>query len=339
MTKPSDSDRPTPSAEATHSVWGGLPTEARHPASADLDRMPGEQIVKLLLDEDQRGLDAARRLSGEVALAAEWLADSLAGGGTVLFAGAGTSGRLGILEAAECPPTFGTDPARIRAVIAGGPEAVFEAREGAEDRAEDGRQAAAKLGAGDLLVGVSASSVTAFVRAALAAARARGARTILVTCSARAVDAAATGGTSDDRGEEPADLVLALDTGPEVLTGSTRLKAGSATKAVLNAMTTAAMVQAGKVYENLMVDLRPGSAKLGDRARRIIQAAGGVTRRHAEELYNAAGGEVKTAIVMAHCGIGAETARRRLSTASGRVRRAIEANSGDGEPPTERPVG
>jgi N-acetylmuramic acid 6-phosphate etherase len=250
----------------TSSRWENLPTEARHPASGDLDRMPGEEVVALLLDEDRRGLEAAHRLSREIALAAEWIADSFAAGGTVLFAGAGTSGRLGVLEAAECPPTFGTEPARIRAVIAGGPEAVFAAREGAEDSEEDGRQAVGEVGTGDVLVGISASSVTAFVGGALTAARARGSRTILLTCaSAKTVG-------------EVADLVLALDTGPEILTGSTRLKAGSATKAVLNAMTTAAMVRVGKVFENLMVDLRPGSAKLGDRALRIIQAAGGVER-------------------------------------------------------------
>ena len=141
--------------------------------------MPSEKIVALLLDEDRRGLESAARLSREIALAAEWIADSFTGGGTVLFAGAGTSGRLGVLEAAECPPTFGTDPDRIRAVIAGGTQAVFEAREGAEDRAEDGRSAAETLGVGDLLIGISASSVTPFARGALDQARAGGARTRL----------------------------------------------------------------------------------------------------------------------------------------------------------------
>ena len=311
MTRDTNGDD-RPAAEAAGSRWDELPTEARHSASGDLDRMPGEEIVALLLEEDRRGLESARRLSREVALAAQWLADSVVGGGTVVFAGAGTSGRLGILEAAECPPTFGTDPAQIRGVIAGGPEAVFVAREGAEDRAEDGHLAAEGLTGGDLLVGISASSVTPFVRGALERARSRGARTILLTCAA----AEAVG--------EPADLVLALDTGPEILTGSTRLKAGSATKAVLNAMTTAAMVRLGKVFENLMVDLRPGSAKLGDRALRIIQTATGVTRERAEALYREAGGEVKTAIVMARHGGGARAARRRLAAAGGHVRRAIE---------------
>ena len=223
-------------------------------------------MVSLLLEEDRRGLEAARRSLEGIAQAASWVAETLAAGRVIMFAGAGTSGRLGILEAAECPPTFGTDPEQIRAVIAGGPEAVFAAREGAEDVSEDGARGRRRLGPGDLLIAMSASSVTPFVLGALASARTGGARTILVTCAPPGEMSAV------------ADLVLALDTGPEVLTGSTRLKAGSATKAVLNAITTAAMVRLGKVYGNLMVDLRPGSAKLRDRALRIIEAAGAVSR-------------------------------------------------------------
>ena len=178
-----------------------------------------------------------------------------------MFLGAGTSGRLGVLEAAECPPTFGTPPERIVGVMAGGPRAVFRSVEGAEDRREAGRRAARARGAGDLLVGISASAVTPFVRGALAEARERGARTVLVACAPQ-------------RGlARLADVVVAMATGPEVLTGSTRLKAGSATKAVLNAITTAAMVRLGKAYQNLMVDLRPSSAKLRDRAQRIVAVA------------------------------------------------------------------
>ena len=169
--------------------------------------------------------------------------------------------------------------------------------------------------------------MTPFVHGALEQARSAGVRTVLVTCAAGATVGAA------------ADLTLALDTGPEILTGSTRLKAGSATKAVLNAMTTAAMVRVGKVFENLMVDLRPGSAKLVDRALRIIQAAGGVTSERAATLHRQAGGEVKTAIVMARCDIDAEEARQRLSSAQGRVRQAIERAAGEAGLPTERPVG
>jgi N-acetylmuramic acid 6-phosphate etherase len=305
--------------------WAGLPTEARHPGSRDLDRLPADEAVALLLAEDRRGIEAALRQREGIARAAEWLAEALAGGGSVLFAGAGTSGRLGVLEAAECPPTFGTDPERIRAVIAGGPEAVFAAREGAEDREDEGRRAAAGLGRGDLLIALSASSVTPYPRGALLEARERGARTVLLTCAGPA-------GLSG-----LADLVLALETGPEVLTGSTRLKAGSATKAALNAITTAAMVRLGKVFENWMVDLRPGSAKLRDRSLRIVAEAGGVPRERAEKLLAEAGGEVKTALVMARLGVGPEDARRRLAATGGAVRRALEgsgarAGHSEGEP-------
>jgi len=295
--------------------WGALSTEASNPASEGLDTLSSEEVVSLLLEEDQRGLAIARRSQEGIAQAASWVAEVLDGGGSVLFAGAGTSGRLGILEAAECPPTFGTDPEQIRAVIAGGPEAVFEAREGAEDVFSDGAGAVEELGTGDLLVAVSASSATPFVLGALASARGNGARTILVTC------------TPPGEVSAVADLVLALDTGPEVLTGSTRLKAASATKAVLNAITTAAMVRLGKVYGNLMVDLRAGSAKLRDRALRIVETAGEVSREEAERLYDATGGEVKTAIVMALCELGVERARERLQEAGGHVRKALAGQS------------
>ncbi len=295
-------------------AWLTLPTEARHPESSDLDALPSEEIVSLLLEEDVRGLRAARLRKGQIAEAADWVAGALGSGGRVMFAGAGTSGRLGVLEAAECPPTFGTAPEAIRAVIAGGPDAVFRAAEGAEDRENDGRVSVRELGAEDLLIAVSASSVTPYARGALAQARLQGTRTILVTCSA-----------SENLGGL-ADLIVALDTGPEVLTGSTRLKAGSATKAALNAITTTAMVRLGKVFGNLMVDLRPGSAKLRDRAVRIVQSAGGVSAAEARQLYAAAGEETKTAIVMARRGLSAGAARECLSAADGHVRKALGAD-------------
>lgn len=291
--------------------WAGLLTESRNPRSRRLDRLSTPQVVGLLLDEDRRALVAAARQRGPIARAAVAAARTFADGGRIVFLGAGTSGRLGILEAAECPPTFGTDPDRIRAVMAGGPGAVFKAVEGAEDRAGDGAREGRRLRRGDLLVGISASSVTPFVRGALEAARGRGAATVLVTCApARGLD-------------RLADIVIAVRTGPEVLTGSTRLKAGSATKAVLNAITTGAMVRIGKAYENLMVDLRPTSAKLEDRMRRIVSAAGRVGQAEARRLLAASGGEVKTAIVMKRLGLSPEDARRRLARARGHVRRAL----------------
>ena len=294
--------------------FGALRTEARNPRSRRLDLLSVRAVVDLLLDEDRRALQAAARVGAAVARAASEFARCYASGGRIVFAGAGTSGRLGVIEAAECPPTFGTDPRRIRAAIAGGRAAVFAAREGAEDDAAAGARAVSSLGEGDLVVGISASSVTPFVRGALQQARRRGAASVLVTCAGRRVERAV------------ADIVIAIDTGPEVLTGSTRLKAGSATKAVLNAITTAAMVELGKTYENLMVDLRPGSAKLRDRARRIVARLGAVDERKAARLLAAAGGETKTAIVMARVNVPVAEARERLNAAGGHLRAAL----GDG---------
>jgi N-acetylmuramic acid 6-phosphate etherase len=197
--------------------------------------------------------------------------------------------------------------------MAGGEDAVFRAVEGAEDRADEGRDQAQRLRSGDLLVGISASSVTPFVKGALDTARARGVRTVLVTCSPRPGLRAM------------ADVVIAIASGPEVLTGSTRLKAGSATKAALNAITTAAMVRLGKAYGNLMVDLKQTNAKLRDRGRRIVMAAGEVNEAEAARLLVEAGGEAKTAIVMARLGVSAPVARARLADSGGQVRAAIAA--------------
>jgi len=292
--------------------WERLPTEARLARSMALDSATSEDIVGLILEEDRSGLEAALAQQGTIARVADLLAQTLDQRGRVLFAGAGTSGRLGVLEAAECPPTFGTDPERIAAAIAGGPDAVFRAVEGAEDVEAAGREAVAHLGGGDLLLAVSASSVTPFAHGALRAAAESGARTVLVTCApAKGL-------------ENLADEVIGLDTGPEVLTGSTRLKAGSATKAVLNAITTTAMVRTGKVFENLMVDLRPGSAKLRDRAVRIVAAATSTAPAEARRLLDQADQEVKTAIVMGRINVGAAVARQKLAAAHGHVRRVVE---------------
>jgi N-acetylmuramic acid 6-phosphate etherase len=269
------------------------------------------RVVSLLLEEDRRAVGAAVRQSRAISRAAERAARALEAGGRGVVRGAGPRGRMGVLEAAECPPTFGLDPKQVRAVMAGGEGAVFRAVEGAEDNEENGRREASALRPPDLLVGISASSVTPFVRGALAAARENHVETVLVTCA-------------PGRGlGRRADTVVAIATGPEVLTGSTRLKAGSATKAALNAITTAAMVRLGKAYDNLMVDLRPGNAKLQDRARRIVAAAAGVDHDEAERLLSLAGGEVKTAIVMGRRGIAADAARARLASAKGHVRRAL----------------
>lgn len=288
-------------------------TEGRHPASEALDTLTSEEVVALLLEEDKLGLDRALQEKASIARTAVWVAETLESGGSVVFAGAGTSGRLGVLEAAECPPTFGSDPEQIRALIAGGEDAVFQAKEGAEDREDEGRKAAADLDLRDLLIGLSASSVTRYVLGALTQAREQGARTVLLTCAAA------------EGLEDTADLVIALATGPEILTGSTRLKAGSATKAALNAITTAAMVRVGKTYGNLMVDLRPGSAKLEDRARRIIESVAEVSSVEAESLHTAANGDVKVAILMGKLEISAFEARAKLEAADGQLRQALES--------------
>jgi len=295
----------------TQTAWSKLPTESRNPRSRGLDRLSTPRVVALLLDEDRRALAAAVRTAPAVARAATLAADALEAGGRIVFLGAGTSGRLGVLEAAESPPTFGSAPERIVGIMAGGEGAVFRAVEGAEDREDVGRREGRALRKRDLLVGVSASSVTPFVHGALAAARSKGARTVLVTCAPR------------PGLRTLADVVVAIPTGPEVLTGSTRLKAGSATKAVLNAITTAAMVRLGKAYENLMVDLKQTSAKLVDRARRIVATAADVSGAEADRLLRAAGGEAKTAIVMARLDVSAVEARKRLARAGGQVRRAL----------------
>lgn len=293
--------------------WEKLLTEKRNPRSRELDTLSTEEIVRLMIDEDRRALLAAARETKDVTRAADIAAETLAAGGRLVFLGAGTSGRLAILEAAECPPTFGSDPDRIVGVMAGGERAMFRAVEGAEDREDEGRREGRRLRRGDLLVGISASSVTPFVRGALLGARGKGARTVLVTCAP---------GPGLRR---LADVVVAVATGPEVLTGSTRLKAASATKAVLNAITTAAMVRQGKAYQNLMVDLKQTNRKLKDRARRIVAAAAGVSRPEANRLLVEAGEEVKTAIVMALLGTDAKAARRRVNRAGGHVRRALLA--------------
>jgi N-acetylmuramic acid 6-phosphate etherase len=297
---------------APASRWANLLTESRNRRSSKLDTLASDRIVKLLLDEDRQALKAAMKESSSIARAADLAAERIAEGGRLLFVGAGTSGRLGVLEASECPPTFGTNPDLIHAIIAGGEGAVFRAVEGAEDREDDGRaQTEPMIRPGDVVIGISASSVTPFVRGALAAARDKRAHSVLVTCA-------------PSRGlARIADIVIAVATGPEILTGSTRLKAGSATKAVLNAITTAAMVRLGKAYENLMVDVRPSNAKLEDRARRIVEAAGHVNPARARRLLGDADGEVKTAIVMARLGLNAADARARLREARGHVRQAL----------------
>ena len=232
-----------------------------------------------------------------------------------MYVGAGTSGRLGVLDAAECPPTFGTDPETVVGLIAGGREAMFAAQEGAEDREDAGAADVDALGVGplDVVCGIAASRRTPYVVGAVARARDLGARTLFVTCNPRSQF------TLD------VDVAICPDVGPEVLMGSTRMKSGTATKLVLNMISTAAMVRLGKVYENLMVDLKLTNAKLVERARRIVMLATGCSYAEAAETLADADDHVKTALVMRLAGVDADDARRRLGVADGFVRGALDA--------------
>jgi N-acetylmuramic acid 6-phosphate etherase len=295
-----------------------LATERPNPASRALDRLSARQIAVLMNREDRRATAAVARVAPAIARAVERIVGSFRGGGRLFFVGAGTSGRLGVLEAAECPPTFGTPPGLVQAIIAGGRRAVFRSREGAED---DGvaaaREVRRRVRAGDVVVGVSASGVTPFVRGALTAARRGGAATVLVACSR-------------PRGARPpAEVVIAPAPGPEVLAGSTRLKAGTATKLVLNTLTTATMVRLGKVYGNRMIDLQPRSRKLRARALRLIEELADAPPARARTALAGARGRVRLAIAMAATGLSARQASRALGTAGGALRPVLESHRRD----------
>jgi N-acetylmuramic acid 6-phosphate etherase len=299
---------------AAGTPYTSLLTERANRASRDLDRLTPLAIARLMNREDERAVRAVRGALPRVARAAALIAGALAGGGRLFFVGAGTSGRLGILEAAECPPTFGTRPALVQAIMAGGRAAVFRSREGAEDDAPAARRSVRRrVRRGDVVVGVSASGVTPFVRAALVAANRRGAATVLIACNpSRAL---ATGGET---------LVVSLRPGPEVLAGSTRLKAGTVTKLVLNTLTTACMARLGRVYGNRMVDLQPRSRKLRERAIRLVQELAGVSPPVARRAFRAAGRRVPVAIVALQLGCSPAQARRALGAAGGSLRGVLD---------------
>ena len=285
-------------------------TEQRNPRTREIDRLPAAGIVALIQAEDRSVADAVAAESGAIARGVELVAATFAAGGRLFYVGAGTSGRLGVLDAAEMPPTFGTDPELVQGIIAGGYEALVRAQEGAEDRAEDGARDLEARGvrAGDFVLGIAASGTTPYVHGALARARERGARTGFLLCTP----------PSDDLRARH-DVVIAPLTGPEVVTGSTRMKAGTATKLVLNTLTTGAMILSGKTWGNLMVDLQVTCAKLQDRAERILRATLGVETLEARTLLEAAGGHVKTALVMGRLGISREEAEGRMAESGGRV--------------------
>jgi len=293
---------------------GALETEKRNPATGAIDRMGALEIARAMNAEDATVAAAVQRELPNIARAIDGIAARLGRGGRLFYMGAGTSGRLGVLDASECPPTFGTPPGLVVGWIAGGPEALTRSIEGAEDSAERGRDDAARLGiaANDALVGIAASGRTPYVLGAVAYATEQGALTIGLSCNAETPLGQAT------------DIAIAPVVGPEVIGGSTRLKAGTAQKMVLNMLSTGAMILLGKTYGNLMVDVQPTNAKLRRRAVGIVRQATGLAEPEAEALLHASDDEVKTAIVAALAGVDPGAARGRLVAAGGVVRAALE---------------
>ena len=298
-------------------------TEARNPRTRDIDRADPAEIVRLIQEEDRRVPGAVAGVADELADMIGDVASRLGDGGRLFYAGAGTSGRLGVLDAAECPPTFGTDPERVQGLIAGGHEALVRSREGVEDDREQGRADVrrAGVGEGDFLLGIATSGTTPYARAALLEARELGAGTGFLSCT-----------PPPDDVREAADHLLTPLVGPEVIAGSTRMKAGTATKLVLNTLSTGVMIRLGKVYRNWMVDLQAVSRKLADRSVRIVRAVTGVDAGSARRALVAAGGSAKVAIAMLELDVGRARAERALDAEEGFLGRVLERWPGD-EPP------
>ena len=290
----------------------GMTTERRNPRTMQLDTMSELEIVTAMNDEDARVPLAIAKKLPEIAQAARWAVEAFEQGGRLFYMGAGTSGRLGVLDAAECPPTFGVDPSMVVGLIAGGEKAFIKAVEGAEDSRELGRQdlESHHLTQKDFVIGIAASGRTPYVLGGLAYAKETGCRTAAIACN----PGSAIG--------KAADLAIEVEVGPEVLTGSTRLKSGTAQKLILNMISTASMVRTGKAYQNLMVDVMQTNEKLHTRAENIVMDATGVERAEARRAIDAAGGSVKCAITMLLANCTAQEAKRRLEAAGGHVRTA-----------------
>ncbi len=315
--------QPRPPGQMTISQSGevrrGLPvTEQRNPRSASLSSMGALDIVRLMAGEDALVAPAVAACSAEIAVTVEWAAASLACRGRLVYVGAGTSGRLGVLDAAECPPTFGLEPGRVVAVIAGGDPAITRSIEGAEDSADDGAAAmdALPVGPDDTVIGIAASGATPFTLGAVRRAAMLGARTVALVS------------TPGSRLQAEAALTICPVVGPEVLTGSTRLRAATSHKMVLNIISTGCMVLLGKTFGNLMVDVRPLNSKLRDRARRMVAAASGVEMERARQLLEKADGSVKVAIVMALLNVEARQAQVLLEQAGGSIDRVLDRTRG-----------
>ncbi len=291
-----------------------MKTEERNPTSTELDMMSSADIVRMMNAEDAHVVEVVRGMTDRIAGAAEKIAERMARGGRLIYVGAGTSGRLGVLDASECPPTFGVAPERVVGLIAGGDVALRFAVEGAEDDRALGRAdiAALDVGADDAVVGIAASGRTPYTIAAVEEARAHGAFTVALVCNHPSALA------------DAAEWAIPLVVGPELLTGSTRMKAGTAQKMVLNMLSTITMIRRGYVYGNLMAGVQPTNAKLRARALRIVQEATGADETQARAWLEAADQNVKTALVMGLAGVDAEEARARLDAVGGHVRHALD---------------
>ena len=292
---------------------GHLLTEQANPLSTALDTLSSVELVQLFCEEDRRPQEAVAGAASALAEAVEAIADRLRQGGRLFYLGAGTSGRLGVLDAAECPPTFCSDPELVQGVLAGGAPALLRSSEGLEDLFDAGREdlQARGFGPADALVAIAAGGTTPYVHGALEHARAIGALAIAMAC------------VPAEQVPMPCDIDIRLITGPELLTGSTRLKAGTATKMALNILSTGVMVRLGKVYGNRMVDVAVTNAKLEDRALRILEDLAAVPRSEGRSLLERSGGSVKLALLMASRGLGVEEARQQLDHCGGQLRQAL----------------
>lgn len=290
-----------------------IATEQRNPRTAHIDELSTLEMVTLINSEDHRVADAVQEVLPQIAAAVDLIAERLSSGGRLVYVGCGTSGRLGILDASECPPTYNVSPELVQGLIAGGFPAIFKAVEGAEDSRELGEEDLKKIAFNDrdVLCGLAASGRTPYVLGAMAYAKSIGASVIAVTCCK---------GSQIDRA---ADIGIAPEPGPEVVTGSTRMKSGTAQKMVLNMLSTGAMIRMGKVYGNLMVDVQPSNEKLVRRCQRIVMQATGADETQAVAALDASGYHCKTAIVMILCGVSAEEAGELLARAGGRIAGAV----------------
>jgi len=288
----------------------------------DIDARTTEEIVRIINSEDKRVAIAVETQIPYVSQAVELVVRTFKSGGRLLYVGAGTSGRLGVLDAVECPPTYGTDPKMVQGMIAGGEKAMFRAQEGAEDKEENGARDIDERNVGpkDVVCGIAASLRTPYVVGAVKRAKERGAKTLYVTTNPRSK----LGQPEFQALAESIDIAICPEVGPEVVMGSTRMKSGTAQKLVLNMITTTAMIRLGKVYENMMIDLQMTNLKLRERAKRIVMTITGVSYDEAASFLGKADYHVKTALVMIKAGVAREEARRRLERADGFVRAAIE---------------